>query len=429
MTRTAFAVYWGYKRTQRRVRGLAAPEAAAVWADRHDQAATRLYNLAVALKGLYIKSGQFIGTRADIVPPAFVFHLGKLQDRVPPRPVAGIRATIEREFGRPLEQLFAAFDDAPLAAASLAQVHRARLPDGRDVAVKVQYPEVEDLIALDIRDLRAIVRLLAWREPRFDYRGVLAEVAREIPRELDFVHEAEMLRRVKANLQSQANVIFPDIVDDLLTRRVLVTTYVDGAGILDKQAVDRLGLDRSEIMRTLAAAYGRQIIVDGLFQADPHPGNILVRPDGKIALLDFGLTKELPQRTRLGFARLVLAAHRRDADAVLAAFRDLGIKTRHEEPQSLLMFVQLLLDARPVLNDAMIVQQSQAALEYNPIQTVPPDLVLIGRVIGLLRGVTASLGVSFTPMQMLLPYAEEVLDEGPAAPEVEPLASSTVAGS
>ena len=215
VARDAAVIYWGYKRTQRRVRSLAPDQVDAAWDVQHERSAQRLYRLCVDLKGLYIKAGQFIGTRADLVPHPYVRWLGQLQDRVPPRSVAEVRATIEREFGRPVEELFAEFDHEPLAAASLAQVHRARLPDGRTVAVKVQYPEVQKLVDLDLRNLRAIVRLVAWREPRFDYRAIWAESAQEIPHELDFVREAEMQHRVAANLKTEPNVMLPGVRGEL----------------------------------------------------------------------------------------------------------------------------------------------------------------------------------------------------------------------
>lgn len=427
----AAIIYWGYKRTQRRVRSLTPVQAGAAWEAQHDRSAQRLYRLCVDLKGLYIKAGQFIGTRADLVPSPYVRWLGQLQDRVPPRPVSQVRATIERELGRPVEELFADFDDEPLAAASLAQVHRARLSDGRAVAVKVQYPEVEELVDLDLRNLRAIVRLVAWREPRFDYRAIWAESAQEIPHELDFVREAEMQRRVAANLRTEPRVILPTVIDTLLTRRVLVTTFIDGVNVLDREALERHEIDRVAVAETLAGAYGRQIIVDGLFQADPHPGNILVCPDGTLALLDFGLTKQLTDATRFGFSRMIVAASQRNPIAVMETFAELGIRTKHDDPASILHLVRLLFDARPVAGDQSLVQESNAALDYNPIHAIPSDLILIGRVIGLLRGVSASMDIPFTPMEWLLPYAEAVLDGrlppqqvGPFTPAASPTAEA-----
>lgn len=385
-----------------------AAESDALWAKRHEAAAESLYRLAVDLKGLYIKSGQFIGTRADIVPPEFVTSLGRLQDRVPPRAVTEVRATIEQDLGRRVEELFETFDDRPLAAASLAQVHRATLPGGREVAVKVQYPEVRGLVRLDIRNLRTIVGLVARFEPRFDYRAIAEEIGRQVPLELDFVREARLTMQVRANLAGFPDVVVPEVIDGYTSRRVVVTEYIHGARLLDVNARAAMTDDPPAIAQRLADAFGHQILIDGVFQADPHPGNILVLPGGRVALLDYGLTKELPEPMRIGFARMVLAAANRDPSAIFAAFRELGVKTKTDEPESLLGLMAVFFDAR--LQGTGMSQQT-SALTRNPVEAIPADLVLLGRVVGLLRGVCTSLGSPLTPMQMLRPYAERALAE------------------
>ena len=306
MARTGARIYFGYKRTQRKVRKLDDPVAKkAAWTARHEQFGELLYRTAVDLKGMYIKSGQFAGTRTDIIPEPYTRFLSRLQDAVPPRPVATIRKTISEEFGKPAEELFETFDERPLAAASLAQVHRATLADGRDVVVKVQYPEVAGLVKLDVRNLRSLVRIVAWREPDFDFRAIVNELGTQVPLELDFGREAEMTRRVKANLAHLPGVTLPTVVDGLVSKKVLVTEFIPGARLLDTDLRSQYAPDAPALAQRIADAYGHQILVDGLFQADPHPGNILVMPDGGVALLDFGLTKELPDSARRGFARIV----------------------------------------------------------------------------------------------------------------------------
>ncbi len=415
----AAIIYAGYKRTQRRTRSLDQAATDAIYDAQHERAAKRLYHLAVDLKGMNIKTGQFIGTRADLAPPPYIHWLGKLQDQVPPHPLSVVRRTVREELGEPIEALFAEFDPSPIGAASLAQVHRAKLPDGRDVAVKVQYPEVEELVTLDLANTARVVNLLARNEPKFDYRTVLAEMSNEVPHELNFVREAEMIRRVSANLANLDHVILPDVIDGYVSRRVLVTTFIDGPKILDREGLRRIDADPEEMAWRLAAAFGHQILSNGLFQADPHPGNILVRNDGKLALIDFGLTKEFPDQVRHAVARLVVASAAKDPMRVLAAFQELGIETKHDEPGSLLTLVRLLFDERPMVGSD-VMQASEQALDYNPINAIPEDIVLLGRVISLLRGVAASLEVPFTPMEMLLPYAEALLEGRPPPVTVGP---------
>ncbi len=424
-------IYAGYKWTQRRSRDLTAEAREQAYEREHTRAAKRLYRLAVDLKGLNIKTGQFIGTRADLAPPAYVEWLGKLQDHVPPRPFGLVRRIVEQELGEPLGQLFSSFEREPLGAASLAQVHRATLPDGREVAVKVQYPEVERLVRIDLANTTCVVNLLARTEPNFDYRSVLAELSVEVPRELDFVREGRMLRRVSANLARLDGIVLPEVIDGYNTRRVLVTTYLHGVNVRDIEAIRAMGVEPERVAWLLAAAYGHQILGDGVFQADPHPGNILVLPDGRVGLIDFGLVKELPSEVRAGVADLVIAAAEQDPVRILAAFERLGVRTKHDEHSSILSLVRLMFDERPLFG-SHIAKQADQALRYNPVNAIPSDIVLFGRVIGLLRGVSASLNVSFTPMQMLLPYAAALRDGRPPPTAVGPLASgdgvSDVAG-
>lgn len=406
VARTGAAIYLGYKRTARKVRNLPEEQAAAEWDRRHEQFAESLYELAIDLKGLYVKTGQFIGTRSDVVPIQYTRSLSRLQDRVPPRPVAEVRATIERELGRPIRELFRTFDDAPLAAASLAQVHRAALPDGREVVVKVQYPEIEALVRLDIRNLKTVVGLVARREPNFDYRAIVNEIASQVPLEVDFVREAEMTRRVAANLAEFPAIVVPAVMEDHVSKKVLVTEYLHGARLLDVARRQEFGADPIKLAQTITGAYGRQIMIDGLFQADPHPGNILALAGGRIGLLDFGLTKDLPDAARLGFARLVVAVGERDPVRITAAFRELGVKTKSDDPAEVLSLMQLFFDARPAGSQGI---DRNGALKRNPVEAIPGDLVLLGRVVGLLRGVCSSLGTPLSPMQMLRPYAERAL--------------------
>lgn len=412
VARTGARIYIGYKRTQRKAQSLDAEGAAAEWERRHDVSAERLYRLAVDLKGLYIKTGQFVGTRTDIVPGPYSAWLSKLQDQVPPHPYTTVVRTVEAELGKPMAELFASFEETALGSASLAQVHRATLPDGREVVAKVQYPEVAGLVKLDVRNLKMVVGLVARREPNFDYRAVVNEIATQVPLELDFVREAEMTRRIRHNLREIPNIVLPQVIEGYISRKVLVTEFIPGVRLLDKEAREALNPDPVLLAQTIANAYGHQIMVDGLFQADPHPGNILVLPEGKAALLDFGLTKELPDSARLGFARLVIATSNRDPKAIVAAFRELGVRTQSEAPEDVLPLMQLMFDPRPVERSAGGgMGQRRGALRANPVEAIPGDLVLLGRVIGLLRGVCASLGTPLSPMQMLRPYAERALAE------------------
>ncbi len=410
VARTGARLYFGYRRTQRQTKSLSPEAADAVWSARHEEFAERIYRMAVDLKGMYIKVGQFAGTRADLFPPAYIRSLSRLQDRVPPRDAAQVRRTIEQELGRPAGELFARFDDVPIATASLAQAHRAALPDGREVVVKVQHREVEGLVRLDIRNLRTLSRIVARRQPGFDYRAIVNEIGTQVPLELDFEREARLTRLVAANLAPVDGVVLPVVVDGYVSRRVLVTEFLDGVPLNQPERLAAFVADRDALARTIAGAYGHMIMVDGVFQADPHPGNLLLLADNRAAILDFGLTKELPDSARLGFARLVCAASRRDGAAIVQAFRELGVRTKSDDPAEVLQLMQLFFDPRPIDGSQRgEFGARRDALRANPVEEIPGDLVLLGRVVGLLRGVCAQLGTPLSPMEMLRPYAERAL--------------------
>jgi predicted unusual protein kinase regulating ubiquinone biosynthesis (AarF/ABC1/UbiB family) len=238
------------------------------------------------------------------------------------------------------------------------------------------------------------------------------EIGNQVPLELDFVREGELTRRVAENLRDYPGVAVPPVVDGMVSRKVLVTEYLEGTRLLGEPGQPSPVADGPAAARAITEAYGHQILVDGLFQADPHPGNLLALPDGRVGLVDFGLTKELPDQVRIGFARLVVAAADRDPMQVMAAFKELGLRTRNADPDGLLGLTRLFFDARGQDARGPVSPRRRETLNRSPIDSIPGDLVLLGRVVGLLRGVCASLGSPLTPMQMLKPHAERVLGSG-----------------
>jgi predicted unusual protein kinase regulating ubiquinone biosynthesis (AarF/ABC1/UbiB family) len=253
---------------------------------------------------------------------------------------------------------------------------------------------------------------VARREPNFDYRAIAAEIGRQVPLELDFVREADLTRRIAVNLASLPGIVVPGVIDDMVRSRVVVLEYLDGKRMFAHGESIPEGIDGPALAETITAAFGHQIMVDGLFQADPHPGNLLLLPDGRVALLDFGLTKELPDALRVAFCRLVVAVATRDLPGVTAAMRGLGVKVRNDDPTEVIDLLSIFFGAREEGPEGTR-QGRRAALNRNPVEALPEDLILLGRVVGLLRGVCASLGAPLTPMQMLRPHAERALAGAP----------------
>ena len=336
-------IYGGYKFIQWSGRLVSCTGQAERYRRHHRRSAELIYRTALRLQGWLVKACQFIGTRADILPQEYIEVLSRLHDRVPPRPFAVIRKHIEAELKQPLEKVFSSFTAEPIAAASLAQVHQATLHDGRRVAVKVQYPDIAALVDLDLRSVGFFVEWLARLEPRYDFRFILNELRRYIPLELDFVHEGHNAEAVARNFAARGDdALVPRIYWEYTTPRLLVMEFMEGIKVTEVEALRRAGIDTRAVAQKLTEAYLRQILLDGLFHADPHPGNLLVQPGPRLVFLDFGLTKDLPPEFPAEMARLTTAIVRQDAAEIVASFRRLGFVTKNGGSESLLVLGEAL---------------------------------------------------------------------------------------
>lgn len=294
----------------------------------HRSPPERLRLVLQELGPTFIKLGQALSIRGDLLSEDYIRELEKLQDAVPPVDAPEIRRRIAEELGRPLEEAFTTFDDMPLATASIAQVHRARLHNGQEVAVKVLRPGVREAMALDLDILRELAALAERRTywGRFYNLGVMAEeFAAAMSEETDLRAEGRHTETIRHNAEHDPRVVIPRVFWDFTTPGILTLEYLPGTKLTNLGELDRRGLDRSLLARALSDAVLRQILIDGTFHADPHPGNLAVLDDGRLVFLDFGIVGHLSREMRENLGRMLLALVRKDAEQVMRAVLRMGI--------------------------------------------------------------------------------------------------------
>lgn len=410
-------IYVGYKSVQLWTKFVSNKNRSELYRRQDLRAARALYATAIRLEGLLIKASQFIATRADVLPDEWVNTLSGLHDRVPPRPFEMIRGQVEHELGRPLHTVFAEFNQAPIASASLAQVHRARLLDGRDAAVKVQYPGIEGIVRADLRNMIFVLEWLARLERDFDYRILIREALKYVPMELDFEHEADNSATMRRNFASDPAVMIPEVYREFTTRRVITMEFAPGIKITDIAALDRAGIDKHAVAQKLVEIFCEQVLRDGFFHADPHPGNILVQAGPRLVLLDFGLAKDFPPAFRDGLVRLTFGILTSNREGVIQAFTDLGFRTRNGSPDTLLALADLFLGntlkSKKAYADKELIEQFSEelprALKANPVVEVPGDVLLVSRMMGLLSGLGKTLDSQVDLLTTILPYAQRLM--------------------
>ena len=376
------------------------------WELQHQRSANRVLETAASLGGALIKGCQFASTRADILPAAYIRSLASLQDRMPPRSWAEIEKAIASELHQRPQDIFADIEHEPVAAASIAQVHRARLKDGRAVAVKVQYPDVETLVATDLAVLEQIVKVVARLAPSIELRPILDYLKETLPLELDFRREAESMMSLRAALAHRSDVIVPSLIPELSTGRLLVMEYIEGIKITDREALERAGISAHDVARLLNYLYADQMLHLGILHGDPHPGNLLVQPGPRLVLLDHGLTVALAPSLVGALNKLVQALTRGDFAGISDALRDAGLQLEGElDVATLLSMAGVLLGQEPVEanNGGAIV----AGMQFmKSIGGVPSDLMMVGRALSLLDGITKQLDPDMDIVELAGHYVE-----------------------
>lgn len=383
---------------------------------------------AVEMGGLLIKLGQFLGARADLLPPEALAELAALQDEVQPEPFSTIAATIEEEYHAPASEVFASIDETPSGSASLGQVHRATLRDGRVIALKVQRPGIDRIVRVDLQALRLTLTLVRWFSPAadrvVDLRALYAEFSRTIFEELDYQREGRNAEQFARLFADDPRIVVPSIYWDYSTRRALALEWIDAIKITDFAALDAAGLDRAALARKLADSYFKQALDAGFFHADPHPGNIYALPipnqpgEAKLVFLDFGMMGVITPKARRGLRTCFAGAVRGDAATFLEGLDQLGFIGEDADRDVLEQAIGALL-ARftgvPISQLGRIAPDQ--ALEdvgealYDQPFRLPAEFAFFGRAVGMLAGLTASLAPDFNFLEVAAPHAKKLIGE------------------
>jgi predicted unusual protein kinase regulating ubiquinone biosynthesis (AarF/ABC1/UbiB family) len=381
-----------------------------------DADAERLASALEELGPCFIKLGQLLSTRPDLLPAGYVRALGRLQDRLAPVPYDDVVATVEHELGRPLADVFASFEPSPLATASIAQVHRAVLRSGEQVVVKVQRPGVGEQVATDVDVLYEVAHFLTRHTAtgaRYGLEGMVRELEHCLSQEIDFRQEAENTRRIGQQLAEFGRLTTPAVHGAYTTRRVLVMSFVEGRHLAALTPEELAAIDARNIARELLSAYLRQIAIDGIFHCDPHPGNILVADDGRLALLDFGMVGRLDAGQRDSMILLLLAFSERQGQRVADVYLDLLGTERGFDRRAFAQDITALVSryhdmsgGRMGLGTALLDLTRVANAHRVP---VPTAMTLLGKAMLNLDGAIRVLSPELDPVRLIRDYMISVM--------------------
>ena len=366
----------------------------------------------------FIKLAQALSNRADLLPQALIDEFEKLQSNVPPFPTVEARAIVEAELGRPLTEVFSEFEDVPIGSASIGQVHRARLLSGEEVVVKVQRPGVRDKVEGDLRLLHELVRLTATflrGQGLANPQDVVDAFERSMTKELDYTSEARAMEQLRKLYEDYASFYIPKPYRELSTEKILVIEFVNGCKITDKAQLLAWGLSPATVAETGMDIYLTQIFEFGFFHADPHPGNVLVRPDGTLVLIDFGMVGKLTKQQKYAFAGVFISMARQDARSMALNFRRLALSSDIPDMRAFEADLGQLIEDFAVLDvqDMSMgdLADSLQGIIYQYKLQVPGAVFLILRALVILEGIGKVLHPHFNTFEFVRPYGAKILKE------------------
>lgn len=391
-------------------------------------------HLAVDMGGVLIKLGQFLSSRADVMPPEITSELAALQDEVPPDPFPPLKRLIEEELGAPISELFSRFVEEPQSGASLGQTYYAWLPNGEPVIVKVQRPHIRELVATDLAAVKWAMGLIKWYPAlrrRVNLDALLEEFSRITHRELDYIAEGRNADELRANFADNPDVFVPRPYWSHTSKKVLTLERADAIKITDYEALTAAGIDRAEVAERVFGTYVQQMLIDGFFHADPHPGNVFIEPRGPepadasassefvITFVDFGMMGRIEPRDKALLRDLAIHAFNRDVPAAIADMKKLGFILPGTDTRPLERALYILMDryyGLSVREFANIEIEEMLAMAYElgdiiyefPFQ-IPIDFILLARAMGILEGLCAGLDPDFNGFIVAEPYIRKLM--------------------
>jgi predicted unusual protein kinase regulating ubiquinone biosynthesis (AarF/ABC1/UbiB family) len=433
---TASFVFWEFILPRIGLRGLTQRTRSR----RYKKVASQFRAMAIRMGGVMIKVGQFLSARLDVLPVEITEELSGLQDEVPAEDFESIRKLAEAELGAPIEEKFERFESGPLAAASLGQVHRARLrtdaPEAehfRDVVVKIQRPFIDQLIDVDFSALRRVGGWLMRYEPirkRVDVRALIEELEITVHREIEYLSEGKNAETFSANFKEQKHIHVPRVVWSRTTQRVLTLEDVFAIKITNYDEITAAGIDRAEVAEVLSDTYLKQIFEDGFFHADPHPGNLFVTlipaADGKeatwqLTFVDFGMVGTIPEELRDGLREVLIGIGTRNPARVVEAYQTIGVILPGADLKLLEQAEAQLFDrfwgmSMSELRNVRQREMSQFGTQFRELMyempfQLPHNLLLLGRTLGILSGMCTGLDPDFNVWSQMAPYAQKLIAE------------------
>jgi ubiquinone biosynthesis protein len=382
-------------------------------------ASERLRQAFTELGPSFIKLGQILSTRPDLIGDKYASEFERLQDEVTPFPYVTVKEILERELKRPLKDIFASIDEVPVAAASIAQVHNAVLADGAKVVIKVQRPHIKDIIETDVSIMRIMSDLMVKYIPEteiFNPQGIVQEFSRLIKRELNFIEEEKNISRFRRNFDKVPSVVIPVTYPEFCTESVVVMERIEGIRISDIEAIDRAGIDRKALAKTIVNAYFKMILEDGFFHADPHSGNLFALPDGRLGIVDFGMANWLLPDTMEGIAAVLMCLVKRDFEGLVDNFMALGIvpeeldleRVRQEFLTDMLDFLIPLYDTTMSELKFSEYLDNVVHLAFKHNLKIPSSIIMIDKCMIIVQNTVGELDPKFNFISEAAPYASRL---------------------